>query len=198
MKRKNQKIKRKEGRYLFTVTLPVSVFILLSLLFGFTGNDLKAGSKENRMSTDPHKKDKYVLSQKPVTTVNRAEHNISSGYRYDPKGRADPFKPFVAPPQLEKGLLGSGPLTPLQKFDISQLNLVGIIWGIEDSKAILEDSTGKGYIISKGTYIGKKGGVVRSIERNKIIIERKFVNYLGKIKRKIIVVNLRKLEGGKK
>jgi len=67
-------------------------------------------------------------------------------YEYDPKGKIDPFLPWyesgdaASEAQASKRLF----LSPLEKVDLSQLKLVGIILSTKGNEALVEDSTGKG------------------------------------------------------
>ncbi|OQX61222.1 MAG: hypothetical protein B5M56_09670 [Desulfococcus sp. 4484_241] len=61
-------------------------------------------------------------------------------------------------------------LTPLEKIGLSQLRLTGIIMAASGNRAIVEDSTGKGYVIRKGTYIGLNSGVVEKIAEDRVIV----------------------------
>jgi type IV pilus assembly protein PilP len=114
---------------------------------------------------------------------------------YSSRGKIDPFeslfreKPVVALPK-KKGSKRS-PRTPLEKLDLSQLKLVGIILSSDGNKALVEDSTGKGYTLFKGTYIGINSGKVVEIRKDKIIIEEQAEDAMGylTIQRKELVLN---------
>jgi len=62
-------------------------------------------------------------------------------------------------------------MTPLEEVDISQLKLSGIIVLASGNKALVDDATGKGYIIIPGTYIGMKEGKVIAIKKDRVIVE---------------------------
>ncbi len=74
------------------------------------------------------------------------------------------------------------PLTPLEKIDLSQLKLVGIVRGAQSGeKALVEEASGKGYIVTKGTYIGLNAGRVLQILGDGIVIEEEIEDALGKV-----------------
>ena len=117
-------------------------------------------------------------------------------FSYDPLGKRDPFKSFVVISPGTRTRSASETLTPLQRLDISQLALVGTIVGKGKDSALVEDASGKGYILSVGTYIGKNGGKVAGIEDGKILIEEYTIDYFGKKKSKMISMKLpRETEG---
>jgi len=95
---------------------------------------------------------------------------------YDPKGKADPFKPFLL--SQKASAEGSSevkrkPLTPLQKMALSEIQagLRAIIWGKMGNKALVEDATGKGYVLTVGTYVGQNDGIVKKILEDRVVVE---------------------------
>jgi type IV pilus assembly protein PilP len=112
-------------------------------------------------------------------------------FGYDSKGRIDPFVPLVKeePVKVEneelidaKGVVREKRAkTPLEKIELSQLQLKAIILAPSGNKALVEESTGKGYIIRKGTYIGRQDGKVIKILKDKVVVEELTENYEGKM-----------------
>ncbi len=100
-------------------------------------------------------------------------------YHYMAEGKRDPFySPFSA---LTSDATGAEDLkTPLQRFDLGQLRLVGVIWETDEPRALVEDSGGLGYIVTRGTLIGSRGGVVKTIEQKRVVIEEYETDFFGK------------------
>jgi type IV pilus assembly protein PilP len=94
---------------------------------------------------------------------------------YDPASHRDPFKG----PILKQTALDGGPRTPLERYEIGQLRLVGVIWDAGAARAMVEDSAGLGYIVTTGTTIGSSGGVVRRVEPRRLLIEETLTNLYG-------------------
>lgn len=140
-----------------------------------------------------------AAKQKEEEKIKEGEP-IDVTYVYNPKGRPDPFKPFikevkVAVPAEMKGV----PLTPLQREDLIQFKVVAIISSGTQRFAMVEDKMGKGYIIKVGTYIGKGGGKVVEILPDKVLVEEQFIDLYGERKINRIALNLRKaIEAGGK
>ena len=120
-------------------------------------------------------------------------------FEYQLEDRADPFVPFITPKAAESSIDmneiidENTPLTGMQLFEPGQLTLVALLKsGLEDM-AMVQDFTGKGYMLTEGIKIGKRG-VVKDITSNKVIIEETAETRAGK---KIIteVVMLLKKEG---
>ena len=70
-------------------------------------------------------------------------------------------------------------LTGMQIFEPGQLKLVALLVMKSKYFAMVEDSTGKGYPLTKGTKIGKRGVVV-DITPNKVLIEETAETRAGK------------------
>jgi type IV pilus assembly protein PilP len=105
---------------------------------------------------------------------------------YDPTGKIDPFEsPFQAqteqvPVQEEKTKKRQVPVTPLQRISLGQLELVAVVIAPSGNKALVEDPSGKGYIVSRGTYIGQYYGRIKQILKDRIIIEEEVEDYVSR------------------
>ena len=112
---------------------------------------------------------------------------ISSTSRlpYNPKGKVDPFEPlFREKPTVamaKKKRKRRVPRTPLERIDLSQLRLVGIILAGSGNKALVEESNGKGYVIRKGTFIGTNAGKVVQIQPDKVIVAEEYEDVVGNV-----------------
>ena len=111
---------------------------------------------------------------------------------YDPAGRRDPFRP----PRAGSAQTGE-PRTPLQRYEIGQLKLVAIIYDTRDPRAVVEDDQKLGYIVKVGTPIGPNGGVVRAIERGRVVVAEQAVDYYGEQRANEVTMELRTAERGK-
>ena len=105
---------------------------------------------------------------------------------YDPKGRIDPFEPlFKETPKITSGSATYAdnerkPIHDLEKIDLSQLKLTGIILAASGNKALVQEASGKGHVISKGTYIGTHGGWVSAVLKDKVIVKEKMKDVRGR------------------
>lgn len=108
------------------------------------------------------------------------------GYEYDPAGRREPFEPLikeviakdedpVLPPDPEEQKM------PLQKFEVNQLKITGIVLGSFGDYARVVAPDGKSYTVNVGTLVGTHEGEVISITDN-VVVVREIVRYeSGKI-----------------
>ena len=108
-----------------------------------------------------------------------------SKFAYQLEGRPDPFVPFItekaatAKVDMNEIVDVNKPLTGMQLFEPGQLTLVALMELGHEDTAMVEDFTGKGYVLTEGTLIGKRG-VVKDIQPNKVIIEETAVTRAGK------------------
>ncbi len=114
----------------------------------------------------------------------------TTAYYYNPAGKPDPFEPF----DISK-VKPTTAITPLQQFSLDQLTVRGIIWGVSNAKAIIEDPTGKTYIVGTGTKIGKNNGIIIRIMNEKVIVLEQYTDvFTGKVKTNEVTMALKKTE----
>lgn len=168
-------------------------WLLFGLIFWVAGCGGETVSPPAPKAGEPQAVTKKVEAVKEAK--KEPEKKTEPEYQYNPSGRPDPFKPFI---QLTpaKELVRRTPLTPLQKFDISQLKLVAIISKPEGNIAMVEDSKGRGYFVKKGTDIGKNDGKITKILKDRIIIEELYSDVWGQIKKSEVILYLYKIEEG--
>lgn len=145
-------------------------------------------------------------AQKPVPAVEspapRAEAAVSqpgdslsmefSGASYDPSGRRDPFLPML---QLGQQVEQDANLPPLQRVGLTELSLIGVLWGNYGYTAMVQTPDGKGYSIRRGTRIGPNNGVVSSITERGIIVQERFTDVYGNKQEREYVKLLHPKEG---
>jgi type IV pilus assembly protein PilP len=141
-----------------------------------------AVENQTQASGDKTVPEKQPPVSKPATASNKLPGGIPP--LYDPTGKIDPFEPLIKERPLvakKDKKIKRVPRTPLERIDLSQLKLVGIILATSGNRALVEESSGKGYVIKKGTYIGTNGGKIVQIEKEIVTVEEKFEDVFGKI-----------------
>ena len=153
-------------RLSFRVILGIGLAVVLCGVLGFPALPLGWAQEEEQIDEG--------YSYDEISTEN---------YQYDPAGKRDPFSsPFNLTPDTRPQTVD--PQTPLQRFELGQLTLKGIILNPKESKALIEDSKGLGYVVTPGTLIGSRGGIVKTIEPRRIVVEEYEVDFYGKRRRK--------------
>ncbi|HVN72582.1 MAG TPA: pilus assembly protein PilP [Desulfomonilia bacterium] len=165
------------------------IISLSGLLFCCTG-----GSQPPTGSTSPTphaaaKKKAEVV--KPVLVPleeKKAEYQVI--------GIRDPFQPFEGINPGGRGPGGTRGPDALQQLSLSQVYLVGVILS-KQNRALIQDSSGMGYIITEGTLIGENNGIVTKIAKEGVTIKQHFKDYMGRVTTREVVLSLRKEEGVK-
>jgi Tfp pilus assembly protein PilP len=125
-----------------------------------------------------------TVSADKLVASNLLTSAVGTPSVYDPTGKIDPFEPLFRerPVEIkEKKLKKRAPRTPLEHIDLGQLKLVGIILASSGNRALVEEASGKGYVIKKGTYIGINAGKVVDIQKEIVTVEEEFEDVFGKI-----------------
>lgn len=109
--------------------------------------------------------------------------------RYFSAGKRDPFRPLAS---KAKGAAARPRenLSPLERFELGQLKLVGIVWDIKEPRAMVEDGLGLGYIVKVGTPIGPNEGKVKAIKPREIVIEETYTDFFGARKNREVTMKL--------
>jgi type IV pilus assembly protein PilP len=116
------------------------------------------------------------------------------GYEYDATNKRDPFRSFIDDQKMKLAKQERG---PLEQFDLNQLTVVAVVWDTERPRALVEDPSGRGYIVQVGTPIGKNDGSVLAIRDNTVRVRETYVDYLGAQTSKEIDMRIRStIQGG--
>lgn len=183
LNRKNNKRIPRCG--LFVVCLCTA---MICLLFSQQAMAVDASKQEGQAQSAAEKK-------KPSKEEVLAEL-LKNYFTYERENRSDPFVSFVK--KEPKKVAGKDKidteeevLTGMQLFEPGQLTLVSIIFAGDRALAMVQDSGGKGYVIEKGTLLGRTG-VVESVQPNVVMIKQWSLSISGQKKYKTIEMVLRK------
>lgn len=119
---------------------------------------------------------------------------IQNIFIYKRYGRPDPFFPFLTHELRQVEIDMQEELTGMRRFEPGQLTLVAIVFAGDQPLAMVQDAAGKGYVLRKGTKLGRSGEVV-DISRNKVIIRQEVYALLTREKRYETVEMILKKEG---
>jgi type IV pilus assembly protein PilP len=141
---------------------------------------------KSEISKIPEEKEKNGFEGEEIMLA-AAESSKLTKQAYDPARKIDPFEPlFQEKTNTVKAentpIIDHRPIKgPLESIDTSQLKLTGIIYATSRNFALVQEASGKGHVIKKGTYIGTKGGKVIEILNKKVIIGEKWQDNNGNI-----------------
>lgn len=107
----------------------------------------------------------------PVEIVTESSDEAVDEWEYVFENRPDPFLPFIELKVATTNIPEEDDviLTGMQLFEPGQLTLVAIMYSSKNKVAMVEDVTGKGYVLNEGMLIGRYG-VVNHINTNQVNI----------------------------
>lgn len=108
---------------------------------------------------------------------------------FNPEGTPDPFKPPIEQLSAETTKSKGGTL-PLEQFEVSDYQLVGIVSGPGLKKAVIQDLTGKGFFVTVGTRIGKGGGKIVKITDKEVLVEEPYQDLMGRKKSRKVALKI--------
>lgn len=108
--------------------------------------------------------------------------------RFLPQGKRDPFRPISL--RTRSSPRARENLSPLERYELGQLKVVGIVWDVKEPRAMVEDTSGLGYIVKVGTPIGSSEGKVKAIRPNEIVVEELHTDFYGARKKREVSMRL--------
>jgi type IV pilus assembly protein PilP len=112
---------------------------------------------------------------------------IETPFQYNPEGRRDPFKSIIVSSE-KQGRAEN--LHPLQRKELAELRLIGIVWGGFGYGAVIQTPDGKGYPVRKGTRMGLNNGVISRITNREVVVQEKFIDIFSETKIRDVVMEL--------
>jgi type IV pilus assembly protein PilP len=140
--------------------------------------------QQEKASPKPHADKELDKSMPPSETDMDMllEKLAPKPFNYHPQGKVDPFLPLIAKKktttptktdtvQREIQKKRTRILTLLEKYDLSQLRLTAVMKTSKQDLAIVEVSSGRGFVVRTGTRIGLNSGRVVDILWDRIIVQ---------------------------
>lgn len=94
-------------------------------------------------------------------------------FNYDSVNRRDPFQiyleylPSDEPPEPEINNRG---VAPVQRYDLEDLKLVGIMWDIKEPKAMFMDPDKEVTVLGRDESIGNRNGYIAAIREGEVVV----------------------------
>lgn len=121
--------------------------------------------KQNNKAQQPNQ----IKKQNIIEPKSRfgTEKNV---YFYDPEGKRNPFEPY----KLNQNIVANIVESPLEKYQLAELSLVGIIWGIADPRGMINAPDGETYVVRRMSRIGRNRGKVSRVAKDSIYVEEEY------------------------
>jgi len=76
-------------------------------------------------------------------------------------------------PVIDPAVYIDARIEPIRRFPIRNYVLVGIIFDVDNPKAMVKDPDGNMHLVSKSQRIGNQEGIIQAIERGEVRVEEK-------------------------
>ncbi len=175
--------------------------VLLPLVFIFSGFLSACSSAQTPPESKPAVAVPITAASEPEEALNEVNTLSPEGesveekteevlINYNPKGRRDPFRSIVISRSAANLQRNVDSLPPLQRRDLSDLKLIGIIWGEMGPSAIVTVPGGSGYTVRVGTRIGLNNGVIKRITQNEVVVEESLLSIFGETSQNDVIMEL--------
>ena len=170
----------------FLVSVSVGVFLVLQ---GCSGAEAPRKQPESVIPKPAKVSEPKPAAppKTPLATPAVLPVSPEASFQYNSEGRRDPFQSVIVVSDKKKS---AEHLPPLQKMDLTELKLIGIVWGAFGYNAILQAPDGKGYPVKIGTRVGVNNGVVRTISSARLTVEETYTDIFGERKMKEVNLDL--------
>lgn len=117
-------------------------------------------------------------SAAPPSPISKSASNLSAELQsylepfiYDMKDRKDPFRPYSEAANRGNGDGEfEGPMLPLQRFELDDFQLIGIIWDVKEPKAMFMDPSSQIHVLSRDDRIGRNNGFIAAIREGEVVV----------------------------
>lgn len=186
------------------LTTSFTVIVLISFgSFGCSKGAPPSASPE--VSSSAPAAPEVAKAKKPAPAGVAEEVPVEVEYAYRAEGRRDPFESLIkgteivtAPPKEEGpfvAVVDAGKFSPLERYDLEELRLVGIVDAGTSYRGVVEVADGKSYFLGNGTRVGRNGGVVSRVLEDRVVITETYRNPLGETRTKDVYLTFTKTGG---
>lgn len=124
-------------------------------------------------NANPQSQPQPGLAQDPLTPPIEEVPHLSTmnqeGWVYDPTGRRDPFRPFGNKSAVT--VANGDLLDPLQRFNLEELKILGILWDVSRPRALVRDPNKNVHTVFVGTKMGSRHGMVVAIRESEVLVQ---------------------------
>ena len=105
---------------------------------------------------------------------------VEEKYQYVAEGRRDPFASLL---KIREPLNDeTEPETPLQRFGLKELQLIAIVLGQNEPRAMVVAPDKKAYTLISGVKVGRNRGHVVEVTENKVVVEERYRDFSGTLR----------------
>ena len=171
--------KRSYAGWKGTLTVAISSVVVCGIIFSCADQQKAAPPPSVPQAVRNQAAPEVKAVSKPAESADDvfAIKSKQFDYAYNPIQKRDPFKPYDG----EVTYFNEPERTPLERFDISQLELTAIVWGISEPRALIRAPDGQDYIVKKDMRIGRNSGRIARITKRELVVAEEYRDPLGKV-----------------
>jgi len=175
-----------------------TLIVLFSMVLG---TSVAPGQTNGQAETAKTPKAPAKVVEKTGNEIPDAMKHLVKGPDVDIESLRDPFASYLALVASRgrqtlterQSRLASRDREILETFDLTTLKIVATMRMGEDRVAMIEDGTGKGYIVRRGNYMGKNNGRIEKITDNSLYLVEQIVNPAGDIVDRQVTLTLKEV-----
>ena len=185
--------------------LTTSLAVISCISLGSVGCSKGAPTGEPAQKSSSPPVSVAAKANKATAPESEVEAAVEVEYAYRAEGRRDPFESLIkgteivtAPPKEEGpfvAVVEAGKFSPLERYDLEELRLVGIGDAGTSYRGLVEVADGKSYFLGSGTRVGRNGGVVSRVLEDRVVITETYRNPLGETRTKDVYLTFTKTGG---
>lgn len=158
-------------------------FFILSILLLYLNpvQSLAQGLPQNEMTAEQEKaqENKNINNATPESETNVSEEAPKVTTQLPP--REDPFEPpkvILLGIATQSGAVDPNKknLTDLEKYDVADISVVGILWNVKEPKALLKLPSGSVYVVYRKTKVGVNNGYISDISEGAVEVTEHVVD----------------------
>jgi len=174
---------------------------LIALFSMMLGTGVALGQVNGQAEAAETPKAAVKNTEKANNDIPDAMKHLVKGPDIDIESLRDPFASYLALVASRgrqslaerQSRLASRAREVLETFDLATLKLVATMRMGEDRVGMIEDGTGKGYIVRRGNYMGKNNGRIEKITDSSLYLVEQILNPAGDIVDRQVTLTLKEV-----
>lgn len=119
-------------------------------------------------------------AHKPLDDKPAAATNARGVFAYRAAGRRDPFRSYLLDASArQRAEHAQRHMEETESYELNQYRLTAVLTGTSQPKAMVEDPTGRAYVVRIGARLGRSGGRITRIDSRGLQVMEESLNPQG-------------------
>lgn len=175
-----------------------ALIVVFSMVLGI---NVALGQASAQVEASKASKSLGKIVKKNNNEIPDAMKHLVKGPNVDLESLRDPFASYLALVASRgrqalaerQARLANRVREDLESFNLATLKMVATMRMGKDRVAMIEDSTGKGYIVRRGNYMGRNNGHIENITDDKLELVEQVANPAGDIVDRRVTLTLKEV-----